>query len=189
MLITQTSIWQNYVSHILNFEGKTSKDPRDSASKCAPFAGAYHTNKGITYCTFKSFAKKCGIGPVTYDRFLKLSDSDVSNFLYHIYYKDMQGRYIKDPITFSLIEIAYGSGQATAARTLQKALNAIGIKTRITGRMDMETINQMRKAGIKTLFNALWNIRFDYLKSLSVWDTYKNGWTARINSFIDKFKP
>jgi lysozyme family protein len=189
MLITQTSIWQNYVSHILNFEGKTSKDPRDSASKCAPFAGAYHTNKGITYCTFKTFAKSCGIGPVTYDRFLKLSDSDVSAFLYHIYYKDMQGRYIKDPITFSLIEIAYGSGQATAARTLQKALNAIGIKTRITGRMDMETINQMRKAGIKTLFNALWNIRFDYLKSLSVWDTYKNGWTARINSFIDKFKP
>jgi len=189
MLITQTSIWQNYVSHILNFEGKTSKDPRDSANKCAPFPGAYHTNKGITYCTFKSFAKSCGIGPVTYDRFLKLTDSDVSAFLYNIYYKDMQGRYIKDPIAFSLIEMAYGSGQATAARHLQKALNNIGIKTRITGRMDLETINQMSKAGIKTLFNALWNVRMDYLKSLSVWDTYKNGWTARINSFIDKFKP
>ena len=189
MLITQTSIWQNYVSHILNFEGKTSKDTRDSASKCAPFAGAYHTNKGITYCTFKSFAKSCGIGPVTYDRFLKLSDQDVSAFLYHIYYKDMQGRFIKDPITFSLIEIAYGSGQATAARTLQKALNNIGIKARITGRMDLETINLMRRAGIKTLFNALWNVRMDYLKSLSVWETYKNGWTARINSFINKFQP
>jgi lysozyme family protein len=87
------------------------------------------------------------------------------------------------------MEIAYGSGQATAARTLQKALNAIGIKSRITGRMDLETINQMRKAGIKTLFNALWNIRLDYLKSLSVWETYKNGWTKRIDFFIDKFKP
>ena len=101
----------------------------------------------------------------------------------------MQGRFIKDPITFSLIEIAYGSGQATAARTLQKALNNIGIKARITGRMDLETINLMRRAGIKTLFNALWNVRMDYLKSLSVWETYKNGWTARINSFINKFQP
>lgn len=189
MLITQTSIWQNYVSHVLGFEGKTSKDPRDSASKCAPFAGAYHTNKGITYCTFKTFAKSCNISPVTYDRFLKLTDQDVSAFLYNIYYKDMQGRYIKDPIAFSLIEIAYGSGQATAARTLQKALNAIGIKTRITGRMDMETINQMRKAGIKTLFNSLWQTRLNYLKTLSVWETYKNGWTKRIDFFIDKFKP
>lgn len=189
MLITQTSIWQNYLSHILNFEGKTSKDPRDSASKCAPFVGAYHTNKGITYCTFKTFANVCGIKPVTYERFLKLSDADVSNFLYHIYYKDMQGRFIKDPIAFSLIEIAYGSGQATAARTLQKALNSIGIKARLTGRIDEETINLMKKAGIKTLFNALWQTRINYLKTLSVWDTYKNGWTARINSFIDKFKP
>jgi lysozyme family protein len=189
MLITQTSIWQNYLSHILSFEGKTSKDPRDSASKYAPFAGAYHTNKGITYYTFKNFAKSCGIGPVTYERFLKLSDQDVSAFLYNIYYKDMQGRYIKDPIAFSLIEMAYGSGQATAARTLQKALNDIGIKARLTGRMDMETINLMRRAGIKTLFNAMWKIRMEYLQSLSVWETYKNGWTSRINSFINKFQP
>jgi lysozyme family protein len=189
MLITQTSIWQNYLSHILSFEGKTSKDPRDSASKCAPFAGAYHTNKGITFCTFKNFAAQCNIKPVTYDRFLKLSDSDVSQFLYYIYYKDLQGRYIKDPIAFSLIEIAYGSGQTTAARTLQKALNSIGIKARLTGRIDQETINLMRRAGIKTLFNAIWNIRVDYLKTLSVWETYKNGWTNRINNFISKFQP
>jgi lysozyme family protein len=53
----------------------------------------------------------------------------------------------------------------------------------------METINLMRRAGIKTLFNAMWKIRMEYLQSLSVWETYKNGWTARINSFIDKFKP
>jgi lysozyme family protein len=58
-----------------------------------------------------------------------------------------------------------------------------------TGRMDEETINLMKRAGIKTLFNALWQTRINYLKTLSVWDTYKNGWTARINSFIDKFKP
>jgi lysozyme family protein len=189
MLITQTTIWQNYVSHVLGFEGKTSKDPRDSASKCAPFAGAYHTNKGITYCTFKGFAAKCGIKPVTYDRFLKLTDQDVSAFLYNIYYKDMKGKFIKDPIAFSLMEIAYGSGQATAARNLQKALNSIGIRARYTGRIDEETINLMRRAGIKTLFNALWQVRLDYLKTLSVWEVYKNGWTNRINNFIDKFKP
>jgi lysozyme family protein len=47
----------------------------------------------------------------------------------------------------------------------------------------------MRRAGIKTLFNALWQVRLDYLKTLSVWETYKNGWTKRIDFFIDKFKP
>jgi lysozyme family protein len=101
----------------------------------------------------------------------------------------MKGKFIKDPIAFSLMEIAYGSGQATAARNLQKALNSIGIRARYTGRIDEETINLMRRAGIKTLFNALWQVRLDYLKTLSVWEVYKNGWTNRINNFIDKFKP
>jgi lysozyme family protein len=189
MLITQSTQWQNFLDHVLKFEGKTSKDPRDSASKCAPFSGAYHTNKGITYCTFKSVAPQVGIKPINYERFLKITDSDVSKILYMIYYKSLQGRFMKPEIAFSMIEIAWASGPKVAAQTLQQALNHLGVKARYTNRIDAETLNLLSKVGVKSLFSAIWNARINWLKQLPSYATFGNGWMNRINTFTQRFFP
>ena len=66
-MITATSNkWGDFTRHILRWEGKTSSDPRDTASSCYP--GGIHTNKGVTFCTFKALAGKLGITPVTHNR-------------------------------------------------------------------------------------------------------------------------
>jgi lysozyme family protein len=189
MLITQTTKWKNYVDHVLKWEGKTSNDPRDGQAKCAPFAGAYHTNKGITFCTFKAAGPKIGIKNPTYERFLQLTDQDVSSILYLIFYKVLHGRYMKPEIAFSLIEIAWASGPSVAAKNAQKALNNLGIKTRYTGRLDEETLNNMKKVGQVSFFNALWNARIAWLQDIPAFKTFGSGWTNRINNFKQKFYP
>ena len=50
--------FQQFVKHILSFEGGLSKDPRDTAVRYAPFPGAYHTNKGVTYAAFTALGPK-----------------------------------------------------------------------------------------------------------------------------------
>ena len=67
--------FQQFVKHILSFEGGLSKDPRDTAVRYAPFPGAYHTNKGVTYAAFTALGPKLGITPISYERFLKLTKS------------------------------------------------------------------------------------------------------------------
>lgn len=188
-LITQNTWWRQYLDHLNYFEGKTSKDANDSASKCAPFAGAYHTNKGITYCTFKALAPIAKIKPVTYDRFLKLNDNDVSAILYAGFYDYMNLKWFKPSIALSLMEIAWGSGPAQAAKTLQKALLSLGVKVPVSSRITMEMINGAKKVGIVNLFLAIWKVRLDYLKSLSVWQYYAEGWTKRVETFKQKFFP
>lgn len=189
MLITQTTKWQNFLDHVLFYEGKTSKDPRDSASKCAPFPGAYHTNKGITFCTFKAVGPQIGIKNPTYERFLQLTDQDVSKMLYMVFYKSLHGRFMKPEIAFSLIEIAWASGPSVAAKTVQQALNNLKIRARYTGRLDEETLNKMFKVGVKTMFSAIWNARVAWLKTLPSYATYGDGWMNRINNFTQKFFP
>ena len=80
--------FQQFVKHILSFEGGLSKDPRDTAVRYAPFPGAYHTNKGVTYAAFTSLGPKIGISPVNYEKFVKLTDQEVGKFIYE-YYKSM----------------------------------------------------------------------------------------------------
>ena len=188
-LITQTSWWKSYLDHLDYFEGKTSKDPNDSAAKCAPFAGAYHTNKGITFCTFKGLATLANIKPVTYDRFLKLSENDVSAILYAGFYEYLNLKFFKPSIALSLMEIAWGSGPSQAAKTLQKALLSLGVKVPVSSRITMEMINGCKKVGIVSLFSAIWKVRLDYLKSLNVWQYYSEGWTKRIETFKNRFFP
>ena len=64
--------FQQFVKHILSFEGGLSKDPRDTAVRYAPFQGAYHTNKGVTYAAFTALGPKIGISPVTMKNLLIL---------------------------------------------------------------------------------------------------------------------
>ena len=103
--------FQQFVKHILSFEGGLSKDPRDTAVRYAPFPGAYHTNKGVTYAAFASLGPKIGISPVNYEKFVKLTDQEVGKFIYE-YYKSINGDKLPGSVGLSVTEAAWGSGPA-----------------------------------------------------------------------------
>lgn len=189
MIITQQTWWKNYIDYLKFFEGKTSNNPNDNAASCTPKRGQIHTNIGVTYCTFKKLAAICKIQPVTYERFLKLNEEDVSKILYYGFYDYLHLKYFKPSIALSLLEIAWGSGPARAAKTLNSALGSLRHSAPPSSNITMEMINQASKVGINQLFSAIWNERIKYLQSLPDWKYFGNGWTTRTKAFIDKFKP
>ena len=177
MVQSNSPVWANYVKHVLLWEGKTSKDPDDtSAAKCAPFKGAYHTNKGVTYCTFKSLAAKLGITPVTYEKFVKLTDYEVGLFIYEFYKKNQPER-LPDSIALALVEARWLSGD-WSVKHLQKLVG-----TPQTGILDETTIQLTNKMDETTLFAAYVKERDRFLKSLKNAPKYYNGWSNRLTAF------
>ena len=185
--------FQQFVKHILSFEGGLSKDPRDTAVKYAPFVGAYHTNKGVTYAAFTALAPKLGITPVTYDRFLKLSDQDVAKFIYQ-FYKSVNGDKLPGSVGLSVAEAAWGSGPVPAIRQLQQAL--INLKKLPAGSADgkfgPKTLAAVKATNEKDLYDAFWKVRRAFIDSLTAqksYAVYARGWNRRIDSFLNTIKP
>lgn len=187
MIASTSSKWSDYTKHILNWEGQLSKDPRDSAARCVS-VGQYHTNKGVTYCTFKENAAKLGITPVTYDRFLKLTDEEIGRFIYS-YYKAVSGGQLPDSIALAMTEAAWGSGTNRAYTHLKDALRDLGYMPK----SNSQAIDQANVANIKQLFDAYNKQRSNYLiNTLGAYPAYKpfvKGWTNRLKDFYNNFRP
>jgi len=185
--------FQQFVKHILSFEGGLSKDPRDTAVRYAPFPGAYHTNKGVTYAAFTALGPKLGISPITYERFLKLTDQDVAKFIYQ-FYKSVNGDKLPGSVGLSVAEAAWGSGPVPAIKQLQQAL--INLKKLPPGSADgkfgAKTLAAVKATKEKDLYEAFWKVRRAFIDSLTAQKTYaiySKGWNRRIDSFLNTIKP
>jgi lysozyme family protein len=182
-------LFQKYVKHVLSWEGKTSKDPRDAAASCAPASGGIHTNKGVTFCTFKKTAAALGILPVTYERFLNLSDTDIAAFVMH-FAKSAHADELDTRVAVSITEAAWGSGPVRAVKHLQAALITLGYQVSIDGDMGPATRTAALSANAKELYSAYWDQRLKFIERLtaqSKFAMYRKGWLNRINSFFTLF--
>jgi lysozyme family protein len=186
MLYNDSNEWVDYVKHVLYYEGGLSNDSKDTASKCVE-AGLYHTNKGVTFCTFKSLAPVVGISPVTYERFMKLTDEDSAKFLYK-FYESVKGNSFPNDVALLLTEIAWSSGTSRAFSHLKDSLLNLGVKTNNTPEM----IEAVKKLGSEKVYIELEKTRKKYLNFLTAspkYAKYKRGWNNRLNSFLQKFNP
>jgi hypothetical protein len=184
MLYNDSNNWLKFTQHILKYEGGLSKRASDeSASKCVQ-AGQFHTNKGVTFCTFKERADKLGISPVTYERFLNLTDEDVAKFIY-AYYNGVNGSSYPDSIALAMTEASWGGGPVFAQ--LYKALSNLGqpVSTK------KDSIIAVDKLPERMVFDEFIKIRKQYLQTLMLSPKYSMnvGWIPRLQSFYDNFNP
>ena len=186
MALTSTSSkFTALTKHILISEGKTSSDARDTAAKC--YTGGIHTNKGITFCTFKSLAEKAGITPVTHDRFLKLTDADVAKFIY-LFYQDIKGDQLPDSVALAATEAAWGSGPGRALQHLRDSVVDLGKPARTT----TAAIKAAATLPERKLFDAYQARREAFLRSLGQQPAYSwalKGWLNRLKRFNATFRP
>lgn len=185
MLYNDSNEWLDYTSHILREEGKTSANPTDKASKCVP-TGQIHTNKGVTYCTFKERASTLGISPVSYERFLNLTDEDVAKFIYS-FYNAVQGSNFPDSISLAMTEAGWMSGTDRAFTHLYDALKNLGQ----TANSKTEAVQKAKILPEKVLFDEYIKLRRQYLQMLLKSPKYatNTGWISRLQRFYDKFNP
>jgi len=187
MIAATDNKWDSFVKHILKWEGKQSKDPRDTAAKCVS-AGQIHTNRGVTFCTFKTMAAGLGITPVTYDRFLKLTDQEAARFIYR-FYTDVKGSQLPDSVALAMTEAAWGSGSTRAFKHLRDALTDLGRP--VTN--NLQAISAASAVDTTRLFKAYQDRRKQYLQttlgSQPKYAVFVRGWINRLNDFTQKFNP
>jgi len=185
MIASNSNTWNNFTRHILRWEGKTSKDPRDTAASCYP--GGIHTNKGITFCTFKQLAGKLGITPVTHARFLQLTDQEVGLFIYE-FYNAVRGAELPDSVALAATEAAWGSGPGRALQHLRDSVRDLGkpVTTTTAAIKAASTLPQ------RQLFDAYQQRRRTFIESLGAQPKYAmflRGWLNRLRSFNTTFRP
>ena len=187
MIAATDNKWDKFVKHILKWEGKQSKDPRDTAAKCVS-AGQIHTNRGVTFCTFKTLAASLGITPVTYQRFLQLTDLEAAKFIYR-FYIDVNGSALPDSIALAMTEAAWGSGSARAYRHLRDALT--DLKRPVIN--NTQAISAANAVDTTRLFKAYQDRRKQYLQttlgSQPKYAVFVRGWINRLNDFTQQFNP
>ena len=181
--------FKEFSKHVLKWEGKTSKDPKDRAAKCYP--NGIHTNKGVTYCTFKEKAAALGITPVTHDRFLKLTDAEVRKFIYDYYTKDNFNS-LPDAAGLALTEAKWLSGNyvwSNAIDTL-KSLGVVGIPAKkSTPAYTIEEKNKIlasiKKVPEATFFDKFFEVRTNFFRSIGKGSQsrFLQGWLNRVNDF------
>ena len=185
MLSNSSTAWVNYARHVLKWEGKTSRDPNDNAASCYP--GGIHTNKGVTFCTFKQMAQELGITPVTHQRFLAMTDADVAKFMYK-FYQAVNGPQLPDSIALLMTEAAWGSGPSRPWRHLFDALGDLG--KRVTTRQ--QAIQEANKVNEARLFDAYNKRRLFFLTETlgrqPKFARYRDGWANRQNDFVRSFQ-
>lgn len=185
MITSNSTTWNNFTRHILRWEGKTSKDPRDTAASCYP--GGIHTNKGITFCTFKALAGKLGITPVTHARFLKLTDQEVGLFIYE-FYNSVRGAELPDSVALAATEAAWGSGPGRALQHLRDSVRDLGKPAATT----TAAIKAAGSIPQRQLFDAYQSRRRAFIEGLGAQPKYAmflRGWLNRLRSFNTTFRP
>jgi hypothetical protein len=190
MINNNSSIWKNYMAHVAFWEGKLSKSPLDvTAARCVS-PGQYHTNRGVTFCTFKTLAQKLNVTPVTYDRFIKMTDEEANRFLYYFYANGLISQ-LPDSIALSVTEAKWGSGN----HSVKHLQDILGFPK--TGILTPEIIRAANNANEAELFKKYWNYRTKWLINLAEspgkkknypYRWAKNGWVNRQNAF-KKFAP
>jgi lysozyme family protein len=144
MLTITSPLFQAYVVHNASAEGGKSSNPKDTASKYVQ-PGQVHTNRGVTWNTYKLLASKLGLNP-DYNSFLNLTKDGAVKFIYQYYINSAKD--LPDQTGIAVTESSWASGPSVAAQNLINAVNTFGknVKSRKNAAMAAKTIDDKKLA-------------------------------------------
>ena len=147
------------IVHILAAEGGYSNNPKDPGGE---------TRYGITKRTARAHG---------YLGSMRTLPMATAARIYKVSYWDAcQCGQLPPWLRLAVFDAAVHSGPAQSVRWLQQEL---GVP--VTGRIGPETIAAAAgKTDCQAVIDALLDMRLAYLQRLKNWNTFKNGWTARI---------
>jgi lysozyme family protein len=154
------------ISKVLEYEGGYQNDPNDSGNwtGCKPGAGENKgTNRGITACTYP----KEDIVNMTEVRAKEIYNSD--------FWNPIQGDRLPAGVDLCTFDGSVNSGRARGVAWLQ---HAVGVDA--DGIVGPVTIQAVLIADDHVTIDRMCDDRMAFLRSLSTWDLYGKGWTARV---------
>lgn len=195
------AVYTKIVSFIKSKEGGLSSATTDTASNNPSNCGngsngkPYHTNKGITWGTFKGLSSKLGYS-ATCDNFLKMPDSIWGKIYKDGYWNPMQGDRIQNQaIANSFVEMAWGSGVGSNTSTkgaiayLKNFFKSKYNKSFDTITQIVDYVNELDSNGqTPELFEKLYDFRKSLYTSFNQPSNLK-GWINRLDAFYLLNKP
>lgn len=168
---------------IQKWEGGLSRETADNASSNpAPWIyrglSGWHTNKGVTYTTFKSLAPKLGY-QVSAENFFNMPDDIWDKIFYSGYWQPWGLDEIKSQAIADFIANAsWGSGLSGSFNTIKKYLATKNIA--VTNKVQaVAAINKLALFNETEIFNELIDFRNNFFRSLNDFPTYGKGWLNR----------
>jgi hypothetical protein len=195
------AVYTKIVSFIKTKEGGLSSATTDTASNNPSNCGKgsngkpYHTNKGITWSTFKGLSSKLGYS-ATCDNFIKMPDDIWGKIYKDGFWNPMQGDRIQNQaIANTFVEMAWGSGVGSNTST-KGAIAYLKnfFKSKYNKSFDnitqiVDYVNELDDSGqTPQLFEKLYDFRKSLYKSFNQPSNLK-GWISRLDSFYLLNKP
>jgi lysozyme family protein len=195
------AVYTKIISFIKDKEGGLSSATTDTASNNPSNCGngkngkPYHTNKGVTWSTFKGLSSKLGYS-ASCDNFLKMPNDIWGKIYKDGYWNPMQGDRIKNQaIANTFVEMAWGSGVGSNTSTrgaiayLKRFFKSKYNKDFDTITQIVDYVNELDEQG-KTpeLFEKLYDFRKSLYQSFNQQSNLK-GWINRLDAFYVLNKP
>lgn len=179
------------LDYIKRWEGGLSKLRGDQAAKDpVPDGSGYHTNKGVTWSTFKGLASK--IGYVATPKLFYEMPFNIWLSIYKIgFWNPMNADNINNQIIAELLaDWAWGSGPGIAARQTQLYLISKGYKIAADGAfgpVSTKALNDLiKKQGAQKTYEEIFKYRVNWIKRLGsnpAYSEFLNGWLNRLSDF------
>jgi len=154
------------IGKVLEYEGGYQADPNDKGNYtgCAVGAGTLKgTNRGISACSYPNE----DIKGMTEARAKEIYRSD--------FWDPIQGDELPAGPDLCTFDGSVNSGRSRGVQWLQ---HAVGVDA--DGIVGPVTIEAARDADDHTTIDRICDDRMAFLRSLSTWDLYGKGWTARV---------
>lgn len=151
------------LKEVLRHEGGYANHPKDPG-------GA--TMKGVTQRVYDAYRQRLGLAV----RSVRLLADDELRDIYRKQYWDaVKGDDLPSGVDYAAFDFAVNSGPARAAKCLQMAL---GVQP--DGVIGQVTLRAAEEAEAREVINGLCDRRLVYVRSLSTFATFGEGWTRRI---------
>lgn len=154
---------------VLVHEGGYSNHPKDPG-------GA--TMKGVTQRVYDAY-RRSNRQEIRSVR--NITDSELEAIYYQQYWMACKADNLASGLDYAVFDYAVNSGPSRAIKHLQEVL---GVKQ--DGIMGNVTLAAAASASTSNVIIALCERRMRFLKGLTTWDTFGNGWTNRVNGVFSK---
>jgi len=135
------------------------------------------TNLGVTKRNWEIFLNR----DVTESEMRALTPDIVKPFYKSMYWDKIKGDQLPSGVDYAAYDLAVNSGTGKAAKFLQEIAGVAA-----DGVIGPKSLEAIKACDPEQTIDALCDMRLDFLKRLSTFDTFGKGWSIRVADVKDK---
>ena len=160
--------WEKSFASVLKHEGGYVNHPKDPGGM---------TNLGVTKRNWEIFLNR----DVTEAEMRALTPDAVKPFYKSMYWDKIKGDQLPSGVDYAAYDLAVNSGTGKAAKFLQEIAGVAA-----DGVIGPKSLEAIKACDPEQTIDALCDMRLDFLKRLSTFDTFGKGWSIRVADVKDK---